>query len=105
MAATTSMNKFYQRKKTINGTEYTAQFSGLSNAMRAIDSSYIDGTSNISTEKITAYVLENVIVDPPHLKVDDFDDIDTLNAVVRFGQDVMQGRFRNADTATEKTAG
>lgn len=87
-------NKFYTRTKEINGVTYTAQFSGLSVAMKAVDQSYIEGTGNTSTEKLTGYILENVIVDPK-VGIDDFDDMDTLNKVVRFGQDVMQGKFRD----------
>lgn len=87
--------KFRQVTKTINGKEYVAQFSGLSTYYRAIDSSYIDGDSkNLSLEKMNSYVLENAIVEPPHLTIDDFDDLDELNEVVKFGQDVMRGKIK-----------
>ena len=93
-----SKKKFYTRKKTIDGTEYTAQFNGLSAALRAVDECYLnDGSSNIGVEKITKYVLENVIVEPPGLTPDDFDSMETLNAVVKFGQAVMQGKFRDEE--------
>jgi len=98
-------DKFYQRKKTINGVEYTAQFNGLSAALEAIDESYIDGTENMSMIKLSKYVLENVIVDPPHLTVDDFDSMEDLNAVLKFGREVMQGKFREKDKGTEKAKG
>lgn len=88
-------NKFYQVDQVINGVKYVAQFNGLSAALRAIDESYIEGTSNTSTEKISQYVLKNVIVEPQGLTIDDFDDMDTLNEVIAFGRDVMQGNFRN----------
>ena len=46
------MNKnFYTVKKVIRGKEYVAQFSGVSTAVKAIDSSYIEGTSNTRTEQ------------------------------------------------------
>lgn len=87
------MAKFYQVKKEINGVEYTAQFNGISAALEALDDSYVDGTSNTSGLKLANYVLENVIVDPK-VKVDDFDSMEELNAVVKFGSQVMQGKFR-----------
>ena len=98
MAAT---NKFYTRKKTINGVEYTAQFNGLSESLAAIDRTYIDGTTTTSIVKMAEYILQNVIVDPK-LTVDDFEDMETLNDVVAFGRDVMQGKFRDKDEKPAK---
>lgn len=91
-------NKFYQRTKQINGKNYAAQFNGLSASLKAIDESYIDDSSNISIEKLSKYIFENVIIDPPHLTADDFDDMDEFNEVVKFGREVMQGKFRNKGT-------
>ena len=94
--------KFYTREKEINGVKYVAQFNGLSANLKAIDSTYIDGTNTTSVEKMTDYILKNVIVEPKCV-VDDFEDIETLNAVVAFGRDVMQGKFRNENQkSTEK---
>ena len=45
-------SKFYTVEKEINGTKYVAQFSGLSVAVRGVDSSYIDGTTTTRTEKL-----------------------------------------------------
>lgn len=87
-------NKFYTVKKVIGGVEYTAQFNGLSYALKTIDESYINNSSNLSMEKLNETILENVIVEPK-LTIDDFDDMDKLNKVVEFGQQVMQGKFRN----------
>ena len=87
-------NKFYTKSKEIDGVTYTAQFNGLSASLKAIDSTYIDGTTVTSTEKMANYILENVIVDPK-LTVDDFDSMETLNKVVAFGADVMHGKFRD----------
>ena len=97
-------NKFYTVKKTINGTEYTAQFSGLSSALRAVDQSYIGDTRNTSVEKLSQYIFEHVIVDPKGLTIDDFDSMEEFNAVVTFGREVMQGNFREEanKTATKK---
>lgn len=89
-------NKFYTATKEINGITYTAQFSGLSAAMRAIDSSYIGDTKNTSIEKLSKYIFENVIVDPK-VEIDDFESMDELNEVIKFGQAVMQGNFRNKE--------
>ena len=86
--------KFYTVEKEINGTTYKAQFNGLSNALKAVDNSYIEGTSNTSVEKLTKYILDNVIVEPAHLTIDDFDSIATLNEVVAFGREVMQGDLK-----------
>ncbi len=88
---------FYQRKKVINGIEYTAQFNGMSAALDAIDENYIDGSSNISMNKLAKYILENVIIEPKGLTPDDFETIEELNAVVKFGTNVMQGKFRNKE--------
>lgn len=88
---------FYQRKKVINGIEYTAQFNGMSAALDAIDENYIDGSSNISMNKLAKYILENVIIEPKGLTPDDFETIEDLNAVVKFGTNVMQGKFRNKE--------
>lgn len=96
-------NKFYTVDKEINGTKYVAQFNGLSCAIRAVDSSYIEGTNNTSVEKLSKYIFENVIVEPKGLTIDDFDDFEEFNAVVNFGQEVMQGKFRKEeDKATAK---
>ena len=94
-------NKFYTRKKEINGVEYTAQFNGLSESLAAIDRTYIDGTTTTSVVKMAEYILQNVIVEPK-LTVDDFEDMETLNDVVAFGRDVMQGKFRNKDEKPAK---
>lgn len=92
--------KFYSVTKEINGTNYVAQFNGLSAALRAVDSTYIEGTNNTSTEAFTKYILENVIVEPKGLEIDDFDDLKVLNEVTKFGREVMQGKFRNAANQT-----
>ncbi len=86
--------KFYTVEKEINGTTYKAQFNGLSNALKAVDSSYIDGSNNTSVEKLTKYIFDNVIVEPAHLTPDDFDDMTALNEVVAFGREVMQGDLK-----------
>lgn len=95
-------NKFYTVKKEICGKEYVAQFSGISAALRAVDASYIEGTSNTSVEKLAKYLFENIIVEPKGLTVDDFDSIDEFNQVVAFARQVMQGEFR--DQKNEGTA-
>ncbi len=86
--------KFYTVDKEINGKKYTAQFNGISAALKSVDETYIPGTNTTSIEKMAAYVLKNVIVEPGGLTPDDFDSADELNEVVRFGTEVMQGNFR-----------
>lgn len=96
----------YTKTKTIGGKEYTAQFNGLSNALDAIDNSYMDKSDRISIRKISGYIFEHVIVEPKGLTADDFDDMDELNEVVRFGMEVMQGKFRGEqDTSGTEKAG
>ena len=98
-------NKFYQRKKVIGGKEYIAQFGGISVALKAVDASYIEGTSNVSMEKMAEYLFEHVIVEPKGLKIDDFEKMSDFNEVVAFARGVMQGDFRDKvdeDAAEEK---
>lgn len=91
------MAKFYQVKKVINGVEYTAQFNGISSALKAIDGSNInvDGATAVSVEKLSKYIFDNVIVNPTGLTADSFETMDEFNDVVAFGREVMQGNFRN----------
>jgi len=88
-------NKFYTVTKEIRGKEYTAQFSGLSSALKMVDSSYIEGSQNLSTEKIASYVFEHAIVEPKGLTPDSFDTLEEFNEVVNFGRDVLNGNFRD----------
>ena len=90
----TANKKFYTATKEINGKKYTAQFNGLSCALRAVDSTYIEGTNNTSVEKMADYIFQNVIVEPKGLTIDDFESMEEFNDVVSFGRDVMQGKFR-----------
>lgn len=85
---------FYQIEKVINGKKYVAQFNGLSAALEAVDSTYIDGTGVTSLKKFNKYLLENVIVEPKGLTADDFSDSDELGEVTAFARDVMQGKLK-----------
>jgi hypothetical protein len=97
-------NNFYTVKKTINGTEYVAQFSGISTALKAVDETYIEGTGNTSTEKMAAYLFEHIIVEPKGLKADDFASMKEFNDVIAFARGVMQGDFRDETVASEAKA-
>lgn len=88
------MANIYTVEKKINGKTYKAQFSGISAALRAVDNSYIEGTSNTSVEKLSQYLFEHVIVEPTNLTADDFDSMQEFNEVVAFAREVMQGDFR-----------
>lgn len=88
------MANTYVITKVINGKEYKAQFNGLSAALKAVDNSYIDGTNNVSVEKLSTYLFENVIVEPKGLTADDFDSMNEFNDVINFAREVMQGDFR-----------
>lgn len=96
------MANIYSVKKTIRGKEYTAQFNGISAALKALDNSYIDGTQNTSVEKLSTYLFDNVIVEPKGLTADDFDSMDEFNEVVAFAREVMMGDFR--EKKDEKSA-
>lgn len=89
-------NKFYTVEKEINGVKYTAQFNGLSAALKAVDQSYIPGTENLSTLKLAEYLFKNVVVDPKGLTVDDFESMEDFQEVMSWAQEVMQGKFRPA---------
>lgn len=80
-----------EEKKVINGVEYTARFNGLLTALKAIDDSYIDGSESTSTEKLSKYLFEKVIVSPKNLTADDFETMEEFNDVISFARDVMQG--------------
>lgn len=99
-------NKFYTKEKEINGKKYVAQFNGISAALEAVDGSYIEGSSNISSVKLAKYLFENVIVDPKGLTPDDFDSVEEFNEVTGWARDVMQGKFRDTEnpSTTKKTS-
>lgn len=65
------MSKFKTATKEINGKKYTAQFNGIGEYSTAMDRMYIDGSKNISLEKLSKYCLDNVIV-TPKLSLADF---------------------------------
>lgn len=88
------MANTYTVKKKINGKEYIAQFAGISVALKAVDSCYIEGTNNTSTELLAQYLFDNIIVEPKNLTPDSFDDMKEFNEVIAFARQVMQGEFR-----------
>lgn len=96
------MSKFYTVEKEIKGKKYKAQFSGISTALRAVDESYIDGTANTSTDKLSRFLFEHIIVEPKGLTADDFDTLEEFNEVTEFAREVMGGGFR--DTKEDKDA-
>lgn len=81
-------NKTYTATKEINGTKYIAQFNGVKEAVRATE---LYGKDEV---KLAEYILENVIVEPPHLNMDDFEDLQEYRSVTNFAIGVMSGRFR-----------
>lgn len=85
---------FYTVEKEINGVKYTAQFNGISAALEAQDSFYMENSGNISNLKLAKYVLGHVIVDPKGLTPDDFKTVDELADVIAWGREVMVGDFR-----------
>ncbi len=84
--------KPYTVEHEIAGERYVAQFCGLREAIRCMDE--CASGDGVNMEKFMGYILQHIIVRPSGLSMDDFDDMDTLSEVVRFGREVMQGRFR-----------
>lgn len=102
------MANIYEVTKKIGGKNYTAQFTGLSTALEAVDGCYIEGSNNISSTKMANYLFKNVIVEPQGLTIDSFDNMDDFNDVVTFAREVMQGKFRdkaNTPSTDEKGKG
>lgn len=90
--------------KEINGKKYTAQFYGLRAAMKA--SKLVRDNENpriVDMEKLADYILSNVIVEPSGLTIEDFDDFETLDQVVAFGQSVLNNRFRPTEDKSAAT--
>lgn len=94
----------YQVEKEIHGKKYIAQFAGLSVALKAVDATYLDGTSNTSVVKMAEYLFQHVIVEPKNLSIDDFDTSEELNEVIAFARGVMQGSFRDETVQGETSA-
>ncbi len=93
-------DKTYTATKEINGITYRAQFNGVRECRRALDKY---GKTELEFEE---YLLANVIVDPPGLQLDDFEDLDECNQVIRFASSVLTGRFRRDENpAADKTGG
>lgn len=99
-------NNHYTITKEINGTEYTAQFAGISVALKATDETHIDGSDATSVEKMADYLFQHVIVEPKGLTPDDFDTIEEFQEVIKFASGVMKGEFRNqaVNGTAEKTS-
>lgn len=97
---------YTQHKKEINGVVYTAQFNTLREAIKAKKIYQDSVTGRIDTEKLYDYIFQNVIVDPPGLTIEDFDDLDELSEVALFGTQVLNNRFRETgtDKGTDSTA-
>lgn len=95
-------NKFYTKEKEINGVKYVAQFNGMRTATKFIDQCKTEDGNSQSIEKTADFVFENVIVEPK-VTIEDFDDLETMSEVVKFGTEVMNGKFRDGeDTTTDK---
>lgn len=96
--------KFYTVDKEINGTNYKAQFSGMSVAFDCLDNCYItvDGQRIQSERKVAEFLFKNVIVEPTGLEIDDFESLEEINEVITFAMNVMQGKFRE-DKSDQRT--
>ncbi|MCD8090108.1 MAG: hypothetical protein LUD81_05705 [Clostridiales bacterium] len=99
------MKKFTQVKKTIIGTEYTAQFNGIAEMYKSIDNTYMDGRDTTSMYKMAEYLLKNVLVEPKK-NFDDFEDTNEFNEVLSFLGSVHRGTFREeTDESTAEETG
>ena len=100
-------NKFYKVTQEIDGKKYTGQFNGLSQVfdMQNLCKSVFDGQVVLDDKKMSEYALENVIVDPAHLTIDDFDNMETLNKGLEFARGVMSGNFRDQANKNTNKAG
>ena len=96
-------NNFYIRKKEIDGVTYTAQFNGISEFLKMIDECK-DANGNNSPLELGEYICENIIVDPK-IKIDDFENLDTYNKVIKWGLNVAQGKFRDKIESTAEGTG
>lgn len=65
------MSKHYTVTEEIYGRNIVAQFSGISTGVRATDKCTVDGSDNMSMEKLANYLFEYVIVEPK-LSIKDF---------------------------------
>ena len=95
------MAKIYTVEKTIRGKEYVFQHNGVSAWLKALDNSYVDGTSNISAFKLNEYLLENVVVSPK-LSIDDFTSADELSEVTAFARKVASGEIQPEKAIADK---
>ena len=84
-------SKIYTATKEINGTTYRAQFNGVREAVRATQEYKKDEMG------FDEYLLSNVIVEPPGLQMDDFEDLFEFKQVIDFAASVMSGRFRGEE--------
>lgn len=94
-------DKTRTEEMTLNGVTYKAQFNGTRNALTAINK-YKD-----KEVEFDDYLLQDVIVEPKGLSLDDFDDVGEAAAVIRWASRVLQGIFRNrkANTGSSEEAG
>lgn len=99
-----TQNKLFTKK--IGEVEYTAQFHGLRTALEAERIYINERTGRPDKIKLYDYVLSNVIVSPPGLEIESFEDLDLLDEVAAFGVQVLRNKFRpENETATKKRSG
>lgn len=84
--------------KEINGTEYTAQFNGMSARNEIVD------LSSEGVKKATPYLFENVLVTPKISDIDEYFgfDTDTYDKVVEFLLGVATANKKYFPVADEK---
>ena len=96
-----NMDQIKQYTKEINGTAYTAQFMGLRTALQA-EKQYTDERGRVDKEKLYDYIFDNIIVSPPGLGIESFDDLTELDEVAAFGVQVLRNRFQPPDESGVK---
>lgn len=96
------MKAFTQVKKTIKGTEYTAQFNGFAESYKYIDA-ITDANMKPSAYEGAKYLLENVLVSPKKTFTD-FEDKEELDELIAFLTEVKDGTFREETDEKATTA-
>lgn len=82
----------YKVTKEIDGVKYTAQFSGASMALQALDAAS-DGNGGRSEMKYAEFLLKNIVVNPKNIDMDAFDTYEKLSNVTTFAASVMRGEL------------
>lgn len=80
-------------KKTINGIEYTAVYRGMKVCNEILHLCVADEkTGRLAHEKLANAVFNEVITSPK-VNIDDFENLESYDKVIRFGKSILTGDF------------